>query len=86
MEIHPAPIGDGQETKMYFVQVSNWKAPFLTQIRDAYKERCARCPPPSPPPSPPRKKIPTIRILQEDVWYDRNDWEDMFLRKIKTVN
>ena len=57
--------------RQHFVQVSNWKAPFLTQIRDAYKERCAR-----------QKEIPIIRILQEDVWFDRNDWEETLTNQI----
>ena len=47
----------------HFIQVSNWKAPFLQQIRDKYKEFKAK-----------KKKIPLTRLLQEDVYYDRNDW------------
>jgi hypothetical protein len=47
----------------HFIQVFNWKGPFLQQIRDKYKEFKAK-----------KKKIPLTRLLQEDVYYDRNDW------------
>ena len=50
--------------RQHFEQVSNWKSPFHNQIRDAYKERKAR-----------QHKIHVIRILQEDVWEDKNNWE-----------
>ena len=55
----------------HFKQVSNWQSPFITQVRDAYKERKAR-----------QHKIPVVRILQEDVWYDRGDWESELTTKL----
>jgi len=41
------------------------------QIRDAYKERKAR-----------QHKLKVIRILQEDVYYDRNDWESNLIHMV----
>jgi len=35
------------------------------QIRDKYKEKKAR-----------ENNINIIRICQEDVWFDKNNWED----------
>ena len=49
----------------HHVQVSNWKAPLLTQLRDGYKERCARL------------RDPPIRVLRLDqpaVLADTVDW------------
>jgi len=52
---------DGQQ---HFEQVSNWKAPEATQERDMYKMKCAL-----------DNGYTVIRLLQLDVWYDRNDWK-----------
>ena len=59
--------------RQHFEQVSNWEGPLHNQIRDAYKERKAR-----------QHKLKVIRILQEDVYYDRNDWEETLTHKLKS--
>ena len=41
------------------------------QIRDAYKERKAQ-----------QHKLKVIRILQEDVWHDRGDWEETLTKQL----
>jgi very-short-patch-repair endonuclease len=61
---------DGQQ---HFEQVSNWKSPFCQQIRDKYKEMKAK-----------QKNIQVIRILQQDVWLDKNNWQKKLEDKIKT--
>ena len=57
--------------RQHFEQVSNWETPLHNQIRDKYKEIKAR-----------QHKLKVIRILQEDVWYDRNDWEAILTKKL----
>lgn len=57
--------------RQHFEQVSNWKTPLHNQIRDKYKEIKAR-----------QHKLKVIRILQEDVWYDRNDWKAILTKKL----
>ena len=47
----------------HFEQVSNWKSPEITRQRDLYKMDCANS-----------QGYTVIRILQEDVWNDRNNW------------
>ena len=59
--------------RQHYEQVMNWKAPFCQQIRDKYKEMKAN-----------QKNIPVIRILQEDVWSDKNNWQKKLEDKIKT--
>jgi very-short-patch-repair endonuclease len=48
----------------HFIQVSQWKSPIDTQTTDKYKMKCAN-----------NNNYSVIRILQEDVWYDRTDWQ-----------
>jgi very-short-patch-repair endonuclease len=48
----------------HFIQVSNWKSPKETQARDKYKENIAI-----------ENGYTIFRILQEDIWYNMNDWE-----------
>ena len=60
----------------HVMQVSNWQSPFLTQIRDAYKERCAKRY---------KKKcaetesefefIGVYRFDQLAIWKDTEDWK-----------
>ena len=47
----------------HFKQVSNWKSPEISFENDKYKEKCAN-----------DNGYSTIRILQEDVLYDKYDW------------
>ena len=51
----------------HFFQVSNWKSPEETQKIDRYKEICA-C----------TNDISVIRLLQTDIFYDKNDWKKLF--------
>ena len=56
----------------HFKQISNWKPPLHNQIRDKYKEFKAK-----------KHNIDVIRLLQEDVYYDRNNWEVLLLNILK---
>jgi very-short-patch-repair endonuclease len=49
----------------HFKQVSNWGSPISTQEKDNYKMLCAK-----------QNGYSIIRILQEDVFYDKNDWQN----------
>ena len=51
---------DGEQ---HFRQVSNWDSPEDTQIRDKYKMEQAN-----------KNGYSVIRILQEDVYFDKYDW------------
>jgi very-short-patch-repair endonuclease len=50
----------------HFIQISNWDNPFKTQIKDAYKDRLAR-----------QNGYTIIRLLQEDVLYDKANWNSI---------
>jgi transcription elongation factor Elf1 len=50
----------------HFQQVMNWDSPEKTRARDMVKEFCARS-----------NGFSVVRILQEDVLYDKIDWEDL---------
>lgn len=56
----------------HFIQVSNWQTPEFTQDRDNKKMIKAN-----------KNNYSVIRILQEDVLNDRNDWEKKLIKKIK---
>jgi very-short-patch-repair endonuclease len=47
----------------HFKQVSNWQSPEKTNIIDLYKMKCAN-----------ENRYSVIRILQEDVFYDKYNW------------
>lgn len=47
----------------HFIQVHNWKLPEETQKNDKFKMKCAN-----------ENKYSIIRILQEDVLYDKYNW------------
>jgi len=49
--------------RQHFDQVSNWSSPEEQFTNDKYKEKCAN-----------ENGYSVIRILQEDVFYDRYDW------------
>lgn len=49
----------------HFRQISNWTSAVETQNRDIYKMQCANA-----------NGYTVIRIMQEDVWYDRNNWKE----------
>jgi very-short-patch-repair endonuclease len=49
--------------RQHFKQVRNWTGPQEQFKKDKYKEQCAN-----------DNNYSTIRLLQEDVWNDSNDW------------
>lgn len=55
----------------HFIQVANWDAPEETTKTDVYKMRQAIL-----------NGYTIIRILQEDVYYDRNDWQNKLLSQL----
>lgn len=50
--------------RQHYEQVSNWKPPIYNQIRDCIKERLAK-----------KNQINLIRMNQEDIWKDKNNWQ-----------
>lgn len=56
----------------HFNQVRNWKSPEKTQEIDKYKMDQAI-----------KHNISVIRIFQEDVWSDKNDWQNKLKEAIK---
>jgi very-short-patch-repair endonuclease len=58
-----------------FRQVRNWKTPEETRKLDIYKQNKAI-----------EKGYSVIRILQKDVFYDKNDWLNTLLEKIKELS
>jgi very-short-patch-repair endonuclease len=64
--------------RQHFTQISNWQSPKITQERDVYKMKCAN-----------ENGYTVIRILQEDIFYDKYDWlSDLVfaIEKIKGEN
>lgn len=61
---------DGEQ---HYKQVANWTPPEQTQKRDRYKEQCAK-----------DNGVQVLRLKQEDVWYDRNDWQLIVLNILNT--
>ena len=60
--------------RQHFKQVSNWKCPEETFENDLFKETCAN-----------DNGYSVIRILQEDVLYDRYDWFDRIQTEIENI-
>jgi len=60
--------------RQHFIQVSNWKSPEYQFENDKYKEECAN-----------NNNYSTIRILQEDIYYDRYDWISELSRHIEDI-
>jgi len=58
--------------KQHFSQVGKWTSPEKTRKRDMYKMECAN-----------KNGYSVIRIMQEDVWNDINDWEYNLIGAIK---
>jgi len=56
----------------HFIQISNWYDPILTQKNDKYKMKCAN-----------DNGYSVIRLLQEDVWNDTNNWKNNLKKSIK---
>nr|WNL49532.1 restriction endonuclease [Marseillevirus sp.] len=58
--------------RQHYKQVMNWKSPEEQQKSDRYKEKQAI-----------QNGYSVLRILQEDVWEDKIDWEKLLLEHIK---
>lgn len=58
----------------HFIQIKNWKSPEETQKVDLYKIKCAN-----------DNGFSVIRILQEDVYYDRYDWLSELVTTINKI-
>lgn len=56
----------------HFKQVSNWQSPENTQKYDIYKMKHAI-----------KNNYTIIRLLQDDVWNDKNDWKQALVSHIK---
>jgi very-short-patch-repair endonuclease len=59
----------------HFKQVRDWKSPEFHQERDIYKMKCAL-----------EKKYHIIRILQMDVFLDKNNWENNLKISIEEIS
>jgi len=58
----------------HFTQVSNWKSPERCLENDIFKQRCAN-----------KNGYSVIRIIQEDVWFDRYDWFTRLQEALKNI-
>lgn len=58
--------------KQHFNQVSNWKSPEQNILRDNYKMKCAL-----------ENGYSVVRIYQEDVWLNKNNWKEYLLKSIE---
>jgi len=58
----------------HFKQILNWKPPEIQRDNDKYKMKCAL-----------QNKKHIIRILQNDVYYDKNDWYNKLINTIKEL-
>lgn len=58
--------------RQHFEQVLNWDSPEEVAERDRYKEKCAL-----------ENGYSIIRMLQEDVYYNREDWKSKLEQNIK---
>ena len=58
--------------RQHFDQVRNWESPEIIRARDVYKAKYAHY-----------NGYTVIRIFQEDVWLDRNDWQRKLMELIK---
>lgn len=59
----------------HFVQIWNWRDPLSEQKNDKYKMKCAN-----------DKGYSVIRLLQDDIWNDKNNWKDNLKNSIKKYN
>jgi very-short-patch-repair endonuclease len=58
----------------HFKKISNWQDFKDTQDRDIYKMKCAN-----------ENKYSIIRIIQYDVWNDKNDWKNKLEQAIHKI-
>lgn len=59
--------------RQHFTQVSNWTSPKYTQANDRYKMEKAL-----------ENGYTVIRLLQEDVWNDKNNWKEKLIKHIRS--
>ena len=62
---------DGEQ---HFKQVSSWKSAEETQKNDKYKMKCAN-----------ENNFSVIRILQDDVYWDKYDWSKELTQNIEKI-
>jgi very-short-patch-repair endonuclease len=60
--------------RQHFEQVRNWKSPELQKKSDLYKIKCAF-----------ENGKHIIRIFQEDVWNDKNEWDTKLIEAIQSL-
>jgi len=60
--------------RQHFAQVSNWQDPQFTQERDIYKMKCAN-----------KNEYSVIRILQEDVYSNKYNWQSELCKNIEKI-
>jgi hypothetical protein len=58
----------------HFKQIMNWNSPLLQKERDLYKIQCAF-----------KNGKHIIRIFQEDVWNDKNEWDKKLIHAINSL-
>lgn len=58
----------------HFKQIMNWQSPEQTSQIDKYKEQCAN-----------ENNYSVIRIIQEDVWFDKYDWLSDLCKAIEEI-
>lgn len=61
--------------RQHFVQVSNWTTPEQNQINDKIKNQLAL-----------NNNLNIIRICQQDVFYNKNNWDKILLNIIKNLS
>ena len=72
--LHDKKIIIELDGRQHFVQVSNWLDPESQFEIDQYKQQCAN-----------EYGYSIIRLLQEDVWYDRYDWYSELISAIREL-
>jgi very-short-patch-repair endonuclease len=58
----------------HFIQIKNWNHPDLSRARDVYKMKLAL-----------DRNYHIIRILQEDIWFDRINWKNILTNLINQI-
>ncbi len=61
--------------RQHFQQVMKWMAPEETRDNDKYKMKCAN-----------ENGYSVIRLLQDDVLYDKNNWLKKLLKAVKEID
>lgn len=72
--LHESKIIIELDGRQHFVQVRNWRDPESQFEIDQYKQQCAN-----------EHGYSVVRLLQEDVWYDRYDWYSELISAIREL-